>query len=251
MLTLKGKTAVITGGTSGMGYSTAKLFKALGAKVIVTGRNVQALDSTASELGVSAIRADQANLADIDQLVNKVKQEFGELDILFLNAGIASFAPFEITAEEMFDNLMNINVKGTFFTLQKFLPILKDGASVITLASMNAHTGMENTAAYGVSKAALTSLVRTTSTELAPRNIRVNAVNPGPVQTEIFGKLGMPEDALNEFASAMLNRVPLNKLGKPEDVANLVAFLASDASGFITGSEYNIDGGLGVNPVFA
>jgi len=251
MLNLDGKTALITGGNSGMGYETARQFKALGAKVIITGRNQEALNKAAEELGVSAIRADQSNLNEIDQLANQIKDAFGSLDILFLNAGVAAFAPIQMTNEEMYDNMMDINVKGTFFTLQKLTPLLNDNASIITLASLNAHTGMENTAAYAASKAALASLVRTASTELAPKGIRINAVNPGPIQTEIFGKLGMEEEALNEFAGAMMNRVPLKRLGNTEDISKLIAFLGSDASSFITGAEYNIDGGLGVNPVFA
>jgi NAD(P)-dependent dehydrogenase (short-subunit alcohol dehydrogenase family) len=144
---------------------------------------------------------------------------------------------------------MNINFKGAFFTLQKFLPILRDGASVINLSSINAYTGMPNTAVYAASKAALNSLTRTAAYELAPRKIRVNAVNPGPTNTAIFGKLGMPDEAVQQFASAMQNRIPLKRFGEPEDVAALVAFLASDEASFITGAEYNIDGGTNLNPL--
>jgi NAD(P)-dependent dehydrogenase (short-subunit alcohol dehydrogenase family) len=249
MVNLKGKTAVITGGNSGMGYATARKFKELGANVIITGRNPEALDKAATELGVHAILADQANLGDLDQMVAQVKEQFGDLDVLFINAGVASFAPVEHTSEDQFDNIMNVNFKGAFFTLQKFLPVLKDGASVINLSSINAYTGMPNTAVYAASKAALNSLTRTAAYELAPRHIRVNAVNPGPVNTAIFGKLGMPDDAINEFAAAMQNRIPLKRFGEPDDIANLVAFLASDESSFITGAEYNIDGGTNLNPL--
>jgi len=246
---LNGKTAVITGGNSGMGYATAKKFKDLGANVVITGRNKQAVENAANELGVTGLVADQANLGDIDTMVGQVKDKFGNVDILFINAGVAAFAPLEHLTEEQFDNTMNINFKGAFFTLQRFLPILSDGASVINLSSINAYTGMPNTAVYAASKAALNSLTRTAAYELAPRKIRVNSVNPGPVNTAIYGKLGMPDEAIKEFASAMQDRIPLKRFGEPEDVANLVAFLASDEAGFITGAEYNIDGGINVNPL--
>ncbi|KPJ92084.1 MAG: short-chain dehydrogenase [Gammaproteobacteria bacterium SG8_15] len=249
MVNLKGKTAVITGGNSGMGYATARKFKELGANVIITGRNPEALDKAATELGVNAILADQANLGDLDQMVAQIKEQFGDIDVLFINAGVASFAPVEHMSEDQFDNIMNVNFKGAFFTLQKFLPVLKDGASVINLSSINAYTGMPNTAVYAASKAALNSLTRTAAYELAPRHIRVNAVNPGPVNTAIFGKLGLPDDAIKEFATAMQNRIPLKRFGEPDDIANLVAFLASDKSSFITGAEYNIDGGTNLNPL--
>jgi NAD(P)-dependent dehydrogenase (short-subunit alcohol dehydrogenase family) len=249
MVNLEGKTAVVTGGNSGMGYATARKFKELGADVIITGRNRDALDKAASELGVDAILADQANLEDLEQLASQVKERFGKLDVLFINAGVAAFAPVEHMSEDKFDNIMNINFKGAFFTLQKLLPVLKDGASVINLSSINAYTGMPNTAIYAASKAALNSLTRTAAYELAPRHIRVNSVNPGPVNTAIFGKLGLPDEAVNQFATAMQNRIPLKRFGEPNDVANLVAFLASDDASFITGAEYNIDGGTNLNPL--
>ncbi|WP_126455711.1 glucose 1-dehydrogenase [Sulfuriflexus mobilis] len=246
---LQGKTAVITGGNSGMGYEAAKKFSDLGANVVITGRNKEAVAQAAETLGVVGIVADQANLHDIDELVSQVKKAVGSVDVLFINAGVAAFAPVEHMAEDQFDNIMNVNFKGAFFTLQKFLPILREGASVINLSSINAYTGMPNTAVYAASKAAMNSLTRTAAYELAPRNIRVNSVNPGPVNTAIFGKLGMPEEAIKEFASAMQDRIPLKRFGEPEEIANLVAFLASDEASFITGAEYNIDGGINVNPL--
>ena len=249
MVDLEGKTAVITGGNSGIGYATARKFNELGANVVITGRNAKALDQAATELGVIAILADQGNLKDLDQMVSQVKVRFGNMDVLFINAGVAAFAPVEHMSEDQFDDIMNVNFKGAFFTLQKFLPILNDGASVINLSSINAYTGMPNTAVYAASKAALNSLTRTAAFELAPRRIRVNSVNPGPVNTPIFGKLGMPEEAIKEFATAMQNRIPLKRFGEPEDIANLVAFLASDEASFITGAEYNIDGGTNLNPL--
>lgn len=248
---LIGKVAVVTGGNSGIGYATAKDFIANGATVIITGRTATKVRAAASELGAIGLVADQGNVKDIDNLVTQVKQQFGKIDVLFVNAGIFNPASVEEISEPHFDNQMNINFKGAVFTLQKFLPILNEGASVINLSSVNAYTGMPNTAIYAASKAALNSFTRTAATELAPRKIRVNAVNPGPVATEIFSKSGLPEEAISGFATAMQQRVPLKQFGSPETIAKLVTFLASDEAWFITGSEYNIDGGINVNPLLA
>lgn len=249
MSTLKGKVAVVTGGNSGIGYSTAQKLKEEGATVIITGRSVEKVNKAATELGVKGIVADVLNLSAIDDAVHEVKSAFGNIDILFVNAGIFTPAPVGQIAEKMFDNQMGINFKGAVFTVEKFLPILNDGSSIINLSSVNAYTGMPNTAIYAASKAAMNSYTRTAATELAPRKIRVNAINPGPVNTAIFGKTGMPEEQLNGFAAAMQNRVPLKRFGQPEDIAELVAFLASDKASFITGGEYNIDGGININPL--
>jgi len=251
MSNLSGKTAVITGGNSGIGFATAKKLKADGATVIITGRSAERVASAANELGITGIVADVTSLSAMGELVEQVKSDFGQIDILFVNAGIFAPAPVGQNTEEMFDIQMSINFKGAVFTIEKFLPLLNDGASIINLSSINAYTGMPNTAIYAASKAALNAYTRTAATELAPRKIRVNAVNPGPVATPIFAKTGMPEEQINEFAAAIQNRVPLKRFGQPNDIANLVAFLASDDASFITGGEYNIDGGMNVNPLLA
>jgi len=246
---LTGKVAVVTGGNSGIGYETAKYFKYAGASVIITGRSAEKVATAATELGVRGIVADVMDLSALDTLVEQVSNEFGNIDVLFVNAGIFNPAPVGQNTEEMFDRQMGINFKGAVFTTEKLLPIINDGGSIINLSSINAYTGMPNTAIYAASKAALNSYTRTAATELAPRKIRVNSVNPGPTYTPIFSKTGMPEEQLNEFAGAMQNRIPLKRFGQPEDIAKLVTFLASDDASFITGGEYNIDGGMNINPL--
>ncbi len=248
MSNLNGKVAVVTGGNSGIGYAAAQEFIANGATVVITGRNAEKVAVAATELGAIGIVADQANLSDLDALVAEVKRRLHKVDVLFVNAGIFTPTPVGYITEDTYDSQMDINFKGAVFTIQKFLPILNDGASIINLSSINAYTGMANTAIYAASKAALNSFTRTAATELAPRKIRVNAVNPGPVATPIFSKAGLPEAEMNAFAGAMQNRVPLKQFGTPETVAKLVSFLASDDAWFITGAEYNIDGGININP---
>lgn len=251
MSKLSGKVAVVTGGNSGIGYASAKELKSQGASVIITGRDSDKVQLAAKELGVKGIVADVKNISAIENLVEQVKNDFGKVDILFVNAGIFQPAPVGQISEEMFDHQMGINFKGAVFTTERFLPILNDGASIINLSSVIAYTGMPNTAVYAASKAALNSYTRTAATELAPRQIRINSVNPGPVSTPIFSKTGMEEEQLNAFAEAMKSRVPLKRFGQPVDIAKLVAFLASDDASFITGSEYNIDGGININPLLS
>lgn len=246
MSTLKNKVAVVTGGNSGIGYATAEEFVAKGAQVIITGRNRTAVDAAATKLGngTLGIIADQASLTDTDALVSSVKEHFRKVDVLFVNAGIGTFSPVSDVTEAAFDDIMNINFKGAYFTVQKFLPLLNDGASIILLSSVNAFTAMPNTSVYSASKAALNALGRTLSSELAVRNIRVNTVNPGPINTPIFDKLGMDQATQTSFNSVVKERVPLNRFGESSEVAKLVAFLASSDASFITGSEYTIDGGV-------
>ena len=212
MSKLEGKVAVVTGGNSGIGYASAKELKDQGATVIITGRNSEKVQAAAKELGITGIVADVSRLSAIEHLVAQVKEEVASVDILFVNAGIFQPAPVGQITEEMFDHQMGINFKGAVFTTEKFLPLLSDGGSIINLSSVNAYAGMPNTAVYAASKAALNAYTRTAATELAPRKIRINAINPGPISTPIFGKTGMSEEQLTGFATAMQNRVPLKRL---------------------------------------
>lgn len=251
MGSLKNKVAVVTGGNSGIGLATAQEFLAQGATVVITGRNEQAIaEAKAQSDGrLEGYVSDQSNLADIQTLADNVRQRHGKVDVLFINAGIGSFAPLEHVDEQHFDSIMNVNFKGALFTLKHFTPLLSPGASVIFLSSVNAYTGMPNTAVYASSKAAVNSIMRTAATELAPKGIRVNAINPGPIETPFFGKTGLPQEAVDGFAAAVTQRIPLKRFGKAAEVAKFVAFIASDDAAFITGAELNIDGGINVNSI--
>lgn len=250
---LQNKVAVITGGNSGIGFATAQEFLAKGAKVIITGRKKAAVEEAVAALGAGAegFVADQGKLQDADALAKHVETKYGAIDILFVNAGIAYFSAFAEVSESQFDEIMDINFKGAFFTAQKLLPLLKDGGALIFLSSVNAYAGMPGTAVYGASKAAMNSLTRTLARELASRNIRVNVVNPGPIKTPIFGKTGRSAAEVDVMLEQIKGAVPLQRVGESEEVAKLVAFLASDDSRFITGAELNIDGGIAVHPLIA
>jgi NAD(P)-dependent dehydrogenase (short-subunit alcohol dehydrogenase family) len=249
MQRLQGKTAVVTGGNSGIGLATAKSLISEGARVILTGRNVKLTTEIADEIGAIGIVSDQADLAAIDELVKRASESLEKIDILFINAGIAAFAPITGITEEHFDNVMDINFKGALFTLQKFIPILADGASVIFLSSINGYNAMQTTAAYAASKAALNALAKVAAVELASRKIRVNTVLPGPVNTPLWGKVGMGEQELTTVATLIQGKVPLKKFGTPEEIAKAVVFLASDDSSFTTGAEFVVDGGFNLNPL--
>jgi NAD(P)-dependent dehydrogenase (short-subunit alcohol dehydrogenase family) len=246
MSKLNGKTAVITGGSSGIGLATAQTFIKEGAKVIITGRKQETIDEAIALLGENAfgVRGDVANLADLDTLFETVKEKFGGIDVLFVNAGVAFFAPLEASSEEFFDQIMNVNIKGAYFTVQKALPLLRNGSSIVLTTSVVNQIGMENASVYSATKAALRSLARTLSAELVGRGIRVNAVSPGPIETPIFSKTGMPQEALDEFGASVIQQVPMKRMGKAEEVANAVLFLASEDSSFILGSEIVVGGGM-------
>jgi NAD(P)-dependent dehydrogenase (short-subunit alcohol dehydrogenase family) len=221
MKNLKDKVAVITGGNSGIGYATARVLNEKGAKVIITGRRKEAIEKASSTLNVSGLLADQSNLSDIDVLVTKVKEDFGKVDILLINAGITKFAPIESTTEDMFDEIMNVNFKGAYFTLSKFIDVLNDNASVILLSSTSATISPQNASVYAASKAAINAVMKIAALELASRKIRVNAVSPGPVATEIMNKLGLDDSV----EAQIINSIPLSRLSKADEVADLIAYL--------------------------
>ncbi|WP_264537377.1 SDR family oxidoreductase [Flavobacterium sp. N1736] len=244
---LKNKVAVITGGNSGIGYATAKQLKEQGATVIITGRRKEAIETAASQLGVTAIVSDQSNVADTENLVAKVKQDFGQVDILFINAGITGLGTIEQTTEALFDSIMNINFRGAYFTLSKFIPILKDGASVVFLSSNTASMSYAGSSVYSSGKAALNSVMKIASLELAPRRIRVNSISPGPTETEVMKKAGLDAETLKTIMEAVVDKIPLKQMGTSEDVAKMVSHLSSDASKFITGANFIMDGGMVLN----
>jgi len=244
MENLKNKTAVITGGNSGIGYATAKQLKEQGANIIITGRRKEAIEKAALELGVTAITADQSNISDIEKLAAQVKADFGSVDILFINAGIAGLGTIEQTTEELYDSIMNVNLKGAFFTLSKFIPILKDGASVIFLSSNTASMPGPGSSVYSASKTALNSFMRSAALELAPKKIRVNSVSPGPTQTEVMNKVGLDEATVKGIMDVVVEKVPLKQMGRAEDVAKMVSYLSSEVAVFMTGADVIMDGGM-------
>lgn len=243
---LQNKLALITGGTTGIGFASAKRFIDEGAKVILTGTNPETLELARTELGDRAevIASDAANEEDVKSLFAKVLAEHGKLDVLFLNAGIARFAPWESHSVEDFDRQFAINVRGPWLAIKYGIPVLNDGASVLVTTSSVNQGGMANTSAYAATKAAVSQLVRTAATELSPRGIRVNAVSPGPIETPIFSKTGAPADQLELMAQGLKDQIPLGRFGKAEEVANVALFLASSESSFVQGQEFGVDGGI-------
>lgn len=243
---LEGKIALVTGGTTGIGFATAKRFIEEGATVVLTGRNPDTLEAARAELGDGAdvIQSDASKEEDVKALFEKVVENHGKIDVLFLNAGIAKFAPWEQHSVADFDQMFEVNVKGPWLAIKYGIPALNDGASVVATTSIGNQSGMAAMSAYSATKAAVRQLVRTAATELSPRGIRVNAVSPGPIDTPIFGKTGMPEEQLQQMAGGLIATVPLGRMGKPDEIANTVLFLASDESSFVQGQEYVVDGGL-------
>ncbi|HXK02591.1 MAG TPA: SDR family oxidoreductase [Verrucomicrobiae bacterium] len=244
---LKGKNALITGGTTGIGLETARQFVQEGARVAVTGTNPATLAAARQEFGnsVMVIPSDAGDASAQENLAQTVGETFGRLDVLFVNAGIVDMRPAGRWDEAAFDRSMDINFKGPFFLIQALLRWFANPASIVLNASVNAHIGMPNTAVYGASKAALLSLARTLSGELISRGIRVNAVSPGPISTPLYGKLGLPEADLKTVAASIQSQVPAGRFGNPAEIAKAVVFLASDEASFTVGSELLIDGGMG------
>ena len=243
---LEGKIAVITGGNSGIGLATAKSFVSDGAHVFITGRRQNELDAAVSEIGknVSGIQGDVSNLADLDRLYTKVKDQKGHIDILFANAGIGEFVPLGEISEEHFDKIFGVNVKGLLFTVQKALPLFEDGGSIILNASVNASKGIEASSVYSATKAAVRSFARTWTVDLKARKIRVNAISPGPIDTPIFNGLNQSKEEIEQLKKSLITSVPMGRMGSPDEIAKVVSFLASDESSFVTGIELFVDGGM-------
>jgi NAD(P)-dependent dehydrogenase (short-subunit alcohol dehydrogenase family) len=244
MDTLDGKVAVITGGDSGIGLATAQRLVADGAYVFITGRRQRALDDAVKQIGqnVTAVAGDVSQLADLDHLLATVQELKGRIDILFANAGIAGGAPLGAISEEQFDRTFGVNVKGTLFTVQKALPLLADGASIILTSSIVGLKGFADRSVYSATKAALRSFARTWTTDLKRRKIRVNVVSPGRIDTP--GLRGLAQTDSEGLNARFGDQIPLGRVGQPEEIASAVAFLASDESSYITGTELFVDGGL-------
>jgi len=245
MSKLSGKIALITGGTSGIGFATAKRFVGEGAYVFITGRDQARLDEAIRKIGsnVTGIQGDVANLKDIDRLFAQIQKEKGKLDIVFANAGIAKYAPFGAIDEEHFDSIFNTNVKGLLFTVQKALSLLPDGASIVLNGSIVGSKGLPTNSVYSATKAAVRSFARTWTTDLKTRHIRVNIVSPGPIDTEGLRELFGSSDVGKQRLANINSLVPMGRLGTPDEIAKTVVFLASDDSSFITGIELFVDGG--------
>jgi NAD(P)-dependent dehydrogenase (short-subunit alcohol dehydrogenase family) len=243
---LENKVALITGGTTGIGLATAKRFAAEGARVIVTGRNRETLEAARRELGDRAevIESDAGDEKQIAQLFEGLARTHRRLDVLFLNAGIAKFAPLAEASVKDFDAMWTLNVRGPWLALKHALPLLSEGATVIVNSSVVNQKGLAGAAAYAATKAALRAVVRGAATELAARKIRVNAISPGPIETPIFGKMGLSQNAADEFLKDAATRIPLGRIGAADEVAGTAVFLASADASFITGSEIAVDGGF-------
>lgn len=246
MQKLSNKTALITGGSSGIGLATARLFQNEGARVAVTGRSKDSLQPAGDILGAQAllIPSDAGSIQSINQLMEEIGGAFGGLDILVLNAGVALPAPLELTDEKQFDETAATNFKGIFFAIQKALPLLRPGASIIITTSITNQLGSPNFSVYAACKAALRSLVGSLALELIPRQIRINAVSPGPIATPMFGRFGLPDEASEAIKAQIQAKSPIGRFGDPDEIAKVNLFLASDDSSYIVGEEIVVDGGI-------
>lgn len=249
MSRLQGKRTLITGGTSGIGLETAKQFLIEGARVVVTGVNPDSIEKAKAELGseVLVLRADSANVAAQKALAQAVNDHYGQLDVAFLNAGVSVWVPIEEWTEEMFDRSFDINVKGPYFLIKALLPVFANPASVVFNTSINAHVGAARSSVYAATKAAFLNLSKTLSSELLGRGIRINAVSPGPVETPLYDKLGIPAAYREQVNKEITAAIPFGRFGTPEEVAKAVLYFASDESKWTVGSEIIVDGGRTLN----
>lgn len=242
---LEGKIALVTGGSSGIGLATAQRFVKEGAFVFITGRRQAELDKAVTIIGrqVSAVKADASNLGDLDKLFTQIKQEKGRLDVVFANAGGGSFAPLGSITEEHYDQTFNLNVKGLLFTVQKALPLIPDGGSIILNASIVSIKGMPAFSVYSATKAAVRSFARSWTSDLKDRKIRVNVISPGPIDTPILDGLGETEEQRQGIRAQLTSIVPLGRMGQPDEIGKTAVFLASDDASFVAGVELFVDGG--------
>ena len=241
-----GKVAVVTGGNSGIGLAVAKAFAREGASVVVTGRDPESLKLAERTLGdgAMALKADVSQLGEIDAAMGRIREKFGRIDALFVNAGIGKFIPFELVTESFFDMTMAVNLKGAYFTVHKALPLLTEGAGVVLNASVSAHLGLPGASVYAATKAAVLSFAKTLSTDLVGRGIRVNAISPGPVETPIFGRMGLSAEEQGQLRERILGQVPLKRFAKADEMAEAVLYLCSRDSSYVVGAELVLDGGL-------
>lgn len=243
---LTGKTVLITGGTTGIGLATAKLFLQEGARVAITGQDVQRVADAGRELGAGAIalRADVSSAKDMAAVADRLKAEFGKLDVVFANAGIAKPMPIGDVDDNNIDEQLAVNFKGVIYTIQKTLPLLNNPASIILTSTTMIEKGIAGMSVYAATKAAVRSLARTLSAELVGRGIRVNALSPGLIETPIYGKLGLPQAAVQEWAGQLIAKVPAARFGQPDEIAKAALYLASDESSYVIGENLLVDGGV-------
>ena len=242
-----GKVAVVIGGNSGIGLASAKAFASEGARVVITGRDADTLRTAAAEIGHDAVsyRSDVGDLSQVDTLFAQLRESPGRIDILFVNAGVGAFLPIEAVTEADWDRIHDINLKGVFFTVQKALPLMSEGASIVLTGSIGALKGLPTGSVYAASKAGLRALGRSLAAEFVGRGIRVNVVSPGPIETPIIHRTGgLPPEAVPAMREQMIANTPMKRMGAPEEVAAAVLFLASDAAGFVTGTDFLVDGGV-------
>ena len=246
MKNFENKVVVVTGGTSGIGKATAVEFAQKGATVLITSRTLERAQTVAQEIGNGAkgYQANASNLSEVQNLANQIKEDYGRVDVLFVNAGLGKFAPLEYVDEAHYDEQFNILVKGSYFTVKHLVPLMPEGSQIIFNTSVVTQIGMPGASVYSAAKAAVQSLTKTLAAELIGKGIRVNAVSPGPIQTNFFNETGMDEAQIEGFASSVLQQVPVGRFGNPTEVAKVVSFLASEDSSFIVGTEVPVDGGM-------